>query len=153
MSIIIQHATTMSDLPSDEQLSLWATTAIQTQSDQAYTLTIRLVDKPEMQDFNFRFKQKNKPTNVLAFPFIHNDIHPDSLILGDILICAPLVAEEARAQNKTTHAHWAHLVIHGCLHCFGYDHNTNETAEKMEGLEIKLLEELNYPNPYGPKTK
>jgi len=110
-------------------------------------LNIRLVDKRESADLNLRFRCKKGPTNILSFPF---EPPPDvySPLLGDLVICAALVNQEAKAQRKSRLAHWAHLLIHGCLHLIGYDHESTTDADKMETLEIKLLEELGYDNPY-----
>ena len=110
-------------------------------------ICIKIVNQAESRDLNKTYRQKDKPTNVLSFPA---DI-PDfvaSTHLGDLAICAPIVEQEARDQNKAIIDHWAHLTIHGCLHLLGYDHIEDTEAEVMEALEIKLLAELDISNPY-----
>lgn len=110
-------------------------------------MTIRVVDSNESQQLNHQYRGKDKPTNVLSFP---SDL-PEEIginLLGDLVICAPVVAEEAKQQSKPLLAHWAHMVIHGTLHLQGYDHIEDDQAEAMEALEIKLLQGLNFANPY-----
>jgi probable rRNA maturation factor len=110
-------------------------------------VNIRLVSKKEMTELNGTYRHKKGPTNILSFPF---DPPPKILssFLGDLVICAALVNQEAKQQKKPRLAHWAHLVIHGCLHLIGYDHIRYKDAIKMEKLEIQLLEDLGYENPY-----
>ncbi len=109
-------------------------------------LTIRIVDEEEMKELNMRWRGIDNSTNVLSFPAGDNIIAPE--LLGDIAICAPVIEKEAIEQNKSQDAHWAHMVIHGVLHLLGYDHTNNDDAEIMESLEIKILNTLNFPNPY-----
>lgn len=101
---------------------------------------MRIVDEAESQQLNTSYRYKLGPTNVLSFPY--------SDASGDIVICAPLVQQEAKAQNKTETAHWAHLVIHGTLHVCGYDHREPTEAEHMEKLETDALTQLGFANPY-----
>lgn len=115
---------------------------------------LRIVDKQEMQSLNHTYRKKDKPTNVLSFPseipetlFTTQELH----YLGDIILCADIINEEALEQNKTQKAHWAHMVLHGLLHLQGYDHLTDEEALIMETLEIKLLKKLKLANPYEEK--
>jgi probable rRNA maturation factor len=110
-------------------------------------LTIRITDEAEIQELNRTYRHKDKPTNVLSFPF---EAPPgvEIPLLGDIIICAAVVAREAGEQGKPLQAHWAHMVIHGTLHLLGYDHIDETEAEQMEGLEITLLAGLGYANPY-----
>jgi probable rRNA maturation factor len=112
-----------------------------------FELTIRLVTPEESAQLNGQYRQKPKPTNVLSFPF---EAPPEiSLpLLGDLVICANVVANEAKEQNKTLEAHWAHMVTHGCLHLLGYDHINEPDAQEMESLEISLLAQLGYDDPY-----
>jgi|SRR5690554_5214788 len=108
---------------------------------------IKIVDNTESQGLNNTYRQKDKPTNVLSFP---SDI-PDfveSTHLGDLAICASIVEQEAKEQNKNINDHWAHLTIHGCLHLLGYDHTEDNEAEIMEALETELLAVLEIRNPY-----
>ena len=110
-------------------------------------ITIRLVDTPESHALNEAYRGKSAPTNVLSFPADH-DLPLDVPLLGDLVICLPVVKAEARDQGKTETAHLAHLTIHGLLHLHGYDHETEEDALEMEALEIGILEKLGYANPY-----
>lgn len=148
MSLIIeiQHASGCTDLPSDEQFSIWLNAAAQ-EGYEDFELCLRIVDKDEITELNHQYRQKNKPTNVLSFPA---DLPEDIAIplLGDIVICAAVVAQEAAEQNKTLEAHWAHLSIHGLLHLQGYDHIEDDEAEEMEALEIAILNTLGYNSPY-----
>lgn len=133
-------------IPSRYFLAKWVTKAL-LERTTANEVNIRLVSKKESAKLNHTYRHKKAPTNILSFPF-----EPPPQIycnfLGDLVICAALVNQEARQQGKTYLAHWAHLVIHGCLHLIGYDHANPKDANKMETLEIKLLEDLGYANPY-----
>lgn len=110
-------------------------------------LTLRIVNEAEITALNETYRHKQGPTNVLSFPFAAPP-EVDSALLGDIVICAPVVLREAVIQDKTPEAHWAHLVAHGVLHLLGYDHDETQ-AEAMESLEIRILTGLGYPDPYG----
>ncbi len=137
--------------PGDEAFRAWVNRATE---GQGGSLAIRLVGKPESQALNARYRDRDKPTNVLSFPA---DLPPeimqalDPVPLGDLVICAPLVVEEAAAQGKAVEAHWAHLVMHGVLHLRGYDHETEAEAERMESLERTLLAELGIADPYATR--
>lgn len=110
-------------------------------------LTVRIVGRAESRELNGRFRGKDYATNVLSFPAgLPEGV--DLPLLGDIVICAPLVAEEAVRQGKSTQDHWAHLVIHGILHLLGYDHVIDTDAEAMESLEVRLLAGMGIANPY-----
>ena len=145
IDVDVQNATTFEPLPDDEQFCLWVETALR-EHDVA-ELSLRLVDRDESQELNSRYRGKDKPTNVLSFPA---ELPPglDIALLGDIVICAPLVGEEAEAQHKSRQAHWAHLVIHGVLHLLGHDHQDEQEAAEMEAIEVELLASLGYGNPY-----
>jgi len=113
---------------------------------------VACVDLAESQQLNLQYREKDKPTNVLSFP---SDIPEevlsmlDALPLGDLVICIPVVLQEAVEQKKTAQEHFAHLLVHGVLHLLGYDHETSdEDAEEMEGLEVEILAKLNIANPY-----
>lgn len=146
----IEHLDT---LPTEEQLTLWASTALKGRTDfEEPELTIRLTDEEESQALNSEYRGKDKPTNVLSFPFEMPPGIPLEL-LGDLIICVGVVEQEAQEQAKTTEAHWAHMVIHGCLHLLGYDHIKDDEAEEMEALERDLLASLGYPDPYAADTE
>jgi probable rRNA maturation factor len=145
IEVDVQKATAFDPLPDNAQFSLWVKTAIKGEGNAE--LTLRLVDQEESRELNSRYRGKDKPTNVLSFPA---DLPPglNLNLLGDIVICAPLVGEEAEAQQKSLHSHWAHLVIHGVLHLLGHDHQDELEAEKMESIEVELLASLGFGNPY-----
>lgn len=110
-------------------------------------LCIRIVDEAEIVELNARYRDRREPTNVLSFPA---DI-PSELgipLLGDVVICAPVVNREAVEQHKDPRAHWAHMVVHGTLHLLGFDHQCDEEAAKMESLETRILAALDFPDPY-----
>lgn len=142
----IQNACSVADLPADEVFERWVGAALQN-LDNAI-LTIRLVDAEESRELNSRFRNKDKPTNVLSFPA---ELPPevDLPLLGDIVICAPLVMQEAEEQGKSAEAHWAHLSIHGVFHLLGYDHQDEDEAREMESLETQILDTLGFSDPYG----
>ena len=134
--------------PSETQFRQWCELALRQRSGDS-ELTIRIVDEAEGQDLNRTYRQRDYPTNVLSFPADVPDDMLDIPLLGDLVICAAVVEREAQEQGKTAEAHWAHMVIHGCLHLLGYDHLEDEEAEEMEGLERELLAELGFPDPYA----
>jgi probable rRNA maturation factor len=115
--------------------------------DEQCELSIRLVDHEESAELNSDYRGKSGPTNVLSFPF-ESPVPMEPRLLGDLIICVPVVEREALEQNKKLNDHWAHLVIHGCLHLLGYDHIEDDQAEEMESLEITILHTLNIDNPY-----
>ena len=147
----MQLATQAPNLPSQEQLNKWATAALSGLKEEA-ELSIRIVDIEESQTLNHEYRGKNKPTNVLSFAFesppeLAGITDMDNLI-GDLVICAPVVAQEAHEQNKPHHHHFAHMIVHGCLHLLGYDHITDDEADTMENLERKILAQLDIADPY-----
>ena len=147
-TIDLQLATEHSHYPTLSQLSKWVdTTLAAIDTNPESELTIRIVDSEESHSLNEQYRGFAKPTNVLSFPF---EAPPgiELNLLGDLVICAPIVEKEASEQNKAQIAHWAHLVVHGTLHLLGYDHIEDDEAEKMESLEISILNKLEYPNPY-----
>ena len=118
-------------------------------------LTIRVVGEAESAELNERYRHKRGPTNVLAFPsepLPAEGAEDELLPLGDLVICAPVVAREAAEQGKTLEAHWAHIVIHGALHLVGYDHETDAEAGEMEGRERELLAALGIADPYAAEA-
>ena len=139
--------------PTDAILEGWVRhTLIQTASlpEPTPELSIRITGNGEVAGLNQTYRAKAGPTNVLSFPAdVPTEI--DSGLLGDLVICAPLVQLEAAQQQKSEEAHWAHLVIHGVLHLLGHDHQIPAEAKQMEALEIDLLGHLGFPNPYYPK--
>ncbi|RMI02814.1 rRNA maturation RNase YbeY [Stutzerimonas nitrititolerans] len=136
------------EAPSDEDFRQWCELALRQRTADS-ELTIRLVDEAEGRELNRTWRQKDYATNVLSFPADVPDELLDIPLLGDLVICVPVVAREAAEQGKPLMAHWAHLVIHGCLHLLGYDHTEDAEAEEMEDLERQLLAELGHPDPYA----
>jgi probable rRNA maturation factor len=148
MAIILdlQQVSTATELPTEAELQRYleaAITPFQTEAE----VTVRIVDEAESQQLNFDYREKDKPTNVLSFPF---QCPPgiELPLLGDLVICAQVVAREAAEQQKTVTAHWAHMVVHGCLHLLGFDHINDADAAEMEAEEIQILQELGFANPY-----
>ena len=143
----LQVGAAVPSLPNATHFKHWVETVFASTCPKQRELTIRVVNSNESQALNEQYRHKKGPTNVLSFP---NDPTPgmDEADLGDIALCAPLVEQEASEQGKLPEAHWAHLTIHGVLHLLGYDHVKKGEAEKMERLEITLLNQLGFPNPY-----
>lgn len=152
MNIIdIQRIFQSPNQPNDEQLELWVNTVL-TKLNDDFELTIRIVDEIESAQLNETYRHKQGATNILSFPF---EV-PDGMelnLLGDLVICAPILEREAKTQNKPLHHHWAHIVIHGTLHLLGYDHIDDADALEMESKEIELLQTLSIPNPYETDTE
>ncbi|CBJ82320.1 putative metal-dependent hydrolase [Xenorhabdus bovienii str. Jollieti] len=115
-------------------------------------VTIRLVDEAESHDLNLTYRGKDKPTNVLSFPF-EAPPEVELPLLGDLIICRQVVEQEAEEQQKTVEEHWAHMVIHGSLHLLGYDHIEDDEAEEMESLETEILQKMGYADPYLAEKK
>ncbi|MDE1332419.1 rRNA maturation RNase YbeY [Vibrio aestuarianus] len=133
-------------LPTLNDFSQWlnkTVTPFQTQAE----VTIRVVDIQESQQLNREYRGKDKPTNVLSFPF---EAPPGMEIdlLGDLVICRQVVEQEAQEQNKPLMAHWAHMVVHGSLHLLGYDHIEDDEAEEMESLETEIMLDMGFEDPY-----
>ncbi|MCO4838274.1 MAG: rRNA maturation RNase YbeY [Oceanospirillaceae bacterium] len=162
MIIDLQVASQSEHLPTLAQLEEWSQLAIQSPDAEA-EITIRIVDDAESHELNLQYRGKDKPTNVLSFAFEQPQVDDPELAaqmaaelgdinyLGDLVINAPLVAQEATRQHKPVAHHWAHLVIHGTLHLQGFDHIQEAQAQEMEALEAQILSSLNIPNPYIAK--
>ena len=133
-------------LPTTEQIEQWATAAVQPQSDEV-EMTVRIVDEAESHELNLNYRGKDRPTNVLSFPFECPD-EVELPLLGDLVICRQVVEREAQEQEKPLMAHWAHMVVHGSLHLLGYDHIEDDEAEEMESLETQIMTGLGFADPY-----
>ncbi|QEH08310.1 rRNA maturation RNase YbeY [Histophilus somni] len=134
------------NLPSVEQIQLWANAAIRAENLQP-EMTVRIVDEEESHHLNLTYRGKDKPTNVLSFPFEC----PDEIelpLIGDLVICRQVVEREATEQEKPLMAHWAHMIVHGSLHLLGYDHIEDDEAEEMERLETEIMLSLGFTDPY-----
>ncbi|GMM90007.1 rRNA maturation RNase YbeY [Vibrio fortis] len=133
-------------LPTEQDIQRWLDKTIPQFQENA-ELTIRIVDTEESHQLNHEYRGKDKPTNVLSFPFeAPPGIELD--LLGDLIICRQVVEKEAEEQNKPLLAHWAHMVVHGSLHLLGYDHIEDDEAEEMESLETEIMQAMGYEDPY-----
>jgi len=146
MRVTVQIATRRAGVPHARSFARWANVALARGSARRKSrdteLTIRVVGAAESRKLNRTWRRKDKPTNVLSFA-------AEAPVLGDLAICAPVVAREAREQGKSPSAHWAHMVVHGVLHLLGYDHENDRDAQRMEAREANILAQLGMPNPYG----
>ena len=149
------------DVPEPGSLQSWAEAAYMGETPAAASMLITTAE--EIQQLNKQYRDKDKPTNVLSFPMALPDDVPEEIaheisqemfeqdgasLLGDIALCAPVIKQEAKQQSKSEEEHWAHMVVHGMLHLQGYDHLEDDEAEKMEQLEIKILDRLGFADPY-----
>lgn len=141
------RAAPVQGVPSPAKLVQWAEAALAGRSEDAQ-MTVRVVDEAEGAALNARYRRRAGATNVLAFAFDAPEL-PSLRILGDVVVCAPVAAREAREHGKPLDAHWAHLVIHGTLHLLGYDHEAPRSAQEMEAIEREILARLGYPDPYA----
>ena len=149
----MQIASDERNLPNEDQLCRWIDSVLQAANENEvgeFEVSVRVVDEVESRELNHRYRQQNKATNVLSFPFERLEGLPDQAVrpLGDLVICAPVVAHEASEQDKEVLDHWAHMVIHGTLHLLGYDHADDAQAATMEMLEKTILQGLGIENPY-----
>ncbi len=143
--LVIQRASERDDLPGDELFERWVDAVL---ADQPHaSLVVRLVDEAEGRELNRTWRQRDYATNVLSFPASLPE-GTGLQFLGDIVLCAPVIAREAAEQGEPPESHWAHLVIHGILHLLGFDHITADQAVEMESREIELLRTLDIANPY-----
>jgi probable rRNA maturation factor len=139
------------DLPDAGQIQSWVDTALQDHANDS-EIVVRIVGEQESAELNKLYRHKNGPTNILSFPA---DL-PEGIglnLLGDLVVCAPVLEQEALEQGKSLAHHWAHIIIHGMLHLLGYDHVDEDDAETMEALEISMLNKLNIINPYLEKSE
>ncbi|MCD9496260.1 rRNA maturation RNase YbeY [Photobacterium carnosum] len=133
-------------LPTEAEFQQWLNAAV-TPFQADAEVTIRLVDKQESHALNLEYRSKDRPTNVLSFPF---EAPPEieMNLLGDLIICRQVVETEALEQQKPLNAHWAHMVVHGSLHLLGYDHIEDDEAEEMEALETEIMQSMGFIDPY-----
>jgi len=150
-SVEIQTIFTSAGQPDEQQIQLWVDTALE-EIERDTEIVVRIVDESESAELNEQYRHKQGATNILSFPVeIPEGI--DLNLLGDLVICAPVLEQEALQQNKILAHHWAHIIMHGVLHLLGYDHLDDQQAEKMESKEIALLQKLNIPNPYQQEVE
>ena len=141
------------NVPDIEAIQAWANAALRQvePNSSAREMTVRIVDVDEITQLNEHYRQKTGSTNVLSFPFELPPGVPAEACdgaLGDLVVCAAVVAQEAETQHKSVEAHWAHMIVHGTLHLLGYDHLTDDEAQQMESEEIAVLKGFGYDNPY-----
>jgi len=136
----LQLASQAADTPAASQFRRWVRAALRVET----SLAIRIVDEEEGRKLNASYRGKDYATNVLTFPLTE-----EPLLMGDIVICAPVVAREAMEQGKSLLAHYAHMTVHGVLHLHGYDHEVDAQADLMEAMEIAILRKLGFANPYA----
>jgi probable rRNA maturation factor len=147
LELDVQYASTAPDLPGTEQIRHWVEAALAGRRTNA-ELGIRLVDESEGARFNKHFRGRSGATNVLSFPYEALPGMGDCDLIGDLVICAPLVVREAREQGKSLKARWAHMLVHGVLHLLGYNHPNASEAAEMEKLETQILCQLGFQAPY-----
>jgi probable rRNA maturation factor len=139
-------------IPTADDIAIWVNHAIDAAASPGnMEVSVRVVDADEMQQLNSEFRDQDKPTNVLSFPAGDVTGLPDDTTrpLGDVVVCATVVADEAEQQGKTPRDHWAHMIVHGTLHLLGFDHQSDSGAAEMENLEIQILGSHGIANPYG----
>ncbi len=137
LSLAVQYASSCGNLPSRPQFRKWVRAAL----EMPARMTIRIVDIEEGRMLNKEYRKKDYATNVLTFVYEEG--------MGDIVICAPVIEQEATQQKKRLESHYAHMTVHGALHLQGYDHEDEEEAGIMESIEKEIMTKLGYPDPYG----
>ena len=142
MQLTIQYASRVAGLPAQARLRRWVRAALEAEGTKGAQLNLRIVNAAEGRVLNREFRAKDYATNVLTFPYGEDPVE------ADIVLCAQVVAREAREQGKSLDAHYAHLVVHGVLHAHGHDHEKPGEAKRMEALEVKILAGLGFANPY-----
>ena len=142
--VAIQCVSRLANIPVARQFRQWIAAALQVTAKPA-ELTLRIVNAAEGRNLNSAFRGKDYATNVLTFVY---HAKKSKLLQGDLVLCAPIVAREAREQGKPLKAHYAHLTVHGVLHLAGFDHEIEKDAKLMEARETRVLAQLGYPNPY-----
>lgn len=142
----LQIASASRQLPKVETVQYWLDTVLSDFKD-TLEVVLRIVDVDEMTSLNQTYRQKQGATNILSFPF-DAPVGVELNLLGDLVVCAPVVEQEAEQQGKLLEHHWAHIFVHGIFHLLGYDHIDDLEAEEMEALEIAVLQRLHITNPY-----
>lgn len=148
LRVNIEYASNESVVPKRDAIMQWAQAAMEGYEQDGAEVGVRIVDEEEIVELNRRFRCKSKATNVLSFPF-EDPPGVRTELLGDVVICAPVVCREARARGTQASAHWAHMLVHGIMHLRGYDHQTPTEADAMESMEAHILKRLGFPNPYA----
>lgn len=155
VQVDVQVAADVSNVPADSDIQNWleqVVAEVAGDTERGIEISVRIVDEAEARELNRQYREKDSATNVLSFPLTDaglKDLPADlPLALGDIVICGPVVAREASEQDKDNSDHWAHMLVHGALHLFGYNHETDREAEEMEQLEARILALGGVENPY-----
>lgn len=155
VQVDVQVAADVSNVPADSDIQNWleqVVAEVAGDTERGIEISVRIVDEAEARELNRQYREKDSATNVLSFPLTDaglKDLPADlPLALGDIVICGPVVAREASEQDKDNSDHWAHMLVHGALHLFGYDHETDREAVEMEQLEARILALGGVENPY-----
>lgn len=147
VNLDLQLASEADALPQQQDIQTWLDAVLDEVQLPQGEVTVRIVDETESRELNHQYRGKDYPTNVLSFPFeAPPGVELD--LLGDLVICAPVVAREAAEQHKPLQHHWAHMCVHGTLHLLGFDHIDDNDAEEMENLEIRILAKLAIDDPY-----
>jgi probable rRNA maturation factor len=146
LEVDVSYAARQPWVPSSRQLVRWAGAALASMR-RSVVLSVRIVGQTRSRSLNARYRRKDKPTNVLSFSGA-GSVPDGRYFLGELVICAPVVAHEALSQGKTLESHWAHMTVHGVLHLLGFDHERKVEAAKMAAKEIQILDRLGFSNPY-----
>jgi probable rRNA maturation factor len=146
LELDVSYASRSPWAPGARLLYTWAAAALRS-SNQPMVLSVRVVGRARSRRLNAHYRHKDKPTNVLSFAGA-GPLPDGRYFLGELVICAPVVAMEARAQDKSLRAHWAHMTVHGVLHLEGFDHERAREAAKMAAREVQILDRLGFSNPY-----
>ena len=146
LELDVSYASRSPWTPSSRLLGQWAAVAMPP-IRKPVVLSVRIVGRARSRSLNARYRLKDKPTNVLSFEGAGR-VPDGRFFLGELVICAPVVAAEAHAQDKSLNAHWAHMTIHGVLHLLGFDHERAPEAAKMAAREIQILDRLGFSDPY-----
>jgi probable rRNA maturation factor len=146
LELDVSYAARQPWVPGSRQLRRWAAAALSPMR-RSVVLSVRVVGRTRSRSLNAHYRRKDKPTNVLSFSGA-GSVPDGRYFLGELVICAPVVAHEASSQGKTLESHWAHMTIHGVLHLLGFDHEREREAAKMAAREIQILDRLGFSNPY-----
>jgi probable rRNA maturation factor len=152
LSVDVLVACSANGVPADADIRSWATDVLdQLDYNDTVEMSVRIVDENESRTLNRTYRGKDRPTNVLSFPSGVDHYLPDETPrpLGDLVLCAPIVEQEATEQGKDRADHWAHLIVHGTLHLLGFDHETEADAAEMESLEREILAARGVSDPYA----
>jgi probable rRNA maturation factor len=146
LELDVSYAARRPWVPSSRQLAKWAGAALLPER-RSVVLSVRVVGRARSRSLNAHYRRKDRPTNVLSFGGAGR-VPDGRVFLGELVICAPVVAREARTQQKTLEAHWAHMTVHGVLHLLGFDHEAHREAAKMAAREVQILDRLGFSDPY-----